>query len=492
MSDNIEKQAVHLVLLHSNDIHGDFSGQVKDGILTGGLSLLSGVLRKIRQQEANVIYAVAGDMFMGSIIDQEYKGLSTIRMTNALEPDAFCLGNHEVDYGLMHLLFLEKCADFPVVCANIYIRELNRRVFLPCVDLVRQGVKVRIIGLLTDSIGEKLLQEEQVDSSVSIRNPMKEIVQLLQKEQREPADLTVLLTHLGIEEDRKLAEMSAPEWGVDLIIGGHSHTFMESPELVNGIPIAQAGFGSGQLGRFDLYVDPEKKELVDWKWQLLKIDENTGEPDPLIDFYMDRFRAEVDRKYERTLVTFPCEYTHPWFHRETQLLDLFADLYQRTFETDVSLLASNVIRAKKLGPVLTYKEFIIGFPYENAVYQLRVTGRRLEQIIRHTLRKDAWEGTSIYILFSENMHVEITREDKIVQKIEIYGGDIEPDRIYKLGITEYSYKNPELFLGIEPGALGTEIEVKKVSDNDRVSFFEYLSLHSEFTLRNEGRLVLLD
>ena len=231
---------------------------------------------------------------------------------------------------------------------------------------------------------------------------------------------------------------------------------------------------------------------MDWKWQLLKIDENTGEPDPLIDFYMDRFRAEVDRKYERTLVTFPCEYTHPWFHRETQLLDLFADLYQRTFETDVSLLASNVIRAKKLGPVLTYKEFIIGFPYENAVYQLRVTGRRLEQIIRHTLRKDAWEGTSIYILFSENMRVEITREDKIVQKIEIYDGDIEPDRIYKLGITEYSYKNPELFLGIEPGALGTEIEVKKVSDNDRVSFFEYLSLHSEFTLRNEGRLVLLD
>ena len=246
MSDNIEKQAVHLVLLHSNDIHGDFSGQVKDGILTGGLSLLSGVLRKIRQQEANVIYAIAGDMFMGSIIDQEYKGLSTIRMTNALEPDAFCLGNHEVDYGLMHLLFLEKCADFPVVCANIYIRELNRRVFLPCVDLVRQGVKVRIIGLLTDSIGEKLLQEEQVDSSVSIRDPMKEIVHFLQKEQREPADITVLLSHLGIEEDLKLAEMSAPEWGIDLIIGGHSHTFMESPEVVKGIPIAQAGFGSGQ------------------------------------------------------------------------------------------------------------------------------------------------------------------------------------------------------------------------------------------------------
>ncbi len=493
MNNSTEKQpVVHMVLLHSNDIHGDFAGAVKDGVFTGGLSLLSGLLRRIRQQEPNVIYAIAGDMFMGSIIDQEYKGLSTIRMTNALEPDVFCLGNHEVDYGLMHLLFLEKCADFPVVCANIYIRELNRRVFLPCVDLVRDGVKVRIIGLLTDSIGEKLQQEDQVDSTVSIRDPMREIVQFLDKETREPADITVLLTHIGIVEDRVLAEMLKPEWGVDVILGGHSHTFMDKPEVVNGILIAQAGFGSGQLGRFDLYFDRERKEITDWKWELLQVNEKTGGPDPLIDFYMERFRTEVDRKYDQVLVTFPCEYTHPGFHRETQLLDLFADFYQKTFETDVFLLSSNVIRAKKLGPVVTRKDFIIAFPYENAVYQLTVSGRRLEEIIRHTLRKIAWEGTSIYFLFSENMNVEITREEKIIQKLEIYGGPVEPDKSYKLGITEYAYKNPELFLGIAPGELGTEVPVKKLSDNDRESFREYFASHGEARLRNEGRLRILD
>ena len=491
MNDH-KKQPVHLVLLHSNDIHGDFAGTSKEGLLTGGLSLLSGLLRRIRQEERNVIYAIAGDMFMGSIIDQEYKGLSTIRMTNALEPDVFCLGNHEVDYGLAHLLFLEKCSDFPVVCENIYIRELNRRVFLPFVDVIRQGVKVRIIGLLTDSIGEKLLQEEQVDSTVSIRDPLKEISQFLQKEMRGHADITILLTHIGIVEDRKLAEILAPEWGVDLILGGHSHTFMEQPETINGIPVVQAGFGSGQLGRFDLYFDRENRKITDWKWELLEVNEKTGEPDPLIDFYMDRFRTEVDRKYDQVLVTFPCEYTHPGFHKETQLLDLFADFYQRTFETDLFLLSSNVIRAKRLGPVVTRKDFIIAFPYENAVYQLTVSGRRLEQIIRHTLRKNAWEGTSIYFLFSENMRVEITREEKIIQKMEIYGGPVEADRKYKLGITEYAYKNPELFLGIAPEELGTEIPVKKLSENDRGSLWSFFALHDEISLRNEGRLVLLD
>lgn len=484
-------EPVHLVLLHTNDIHGDFFGGQKDGVFTGGLSLLSGMLRRIRQKEKNVLYAVAGDMFMGSIIDQEYRGLSTIRMTNALEPDVFCLGNHEVDYGLAHLLFLEKCADFPIVCANMYIRELNRRVFLPYVDLVREGVTVRFIGLLTDSIGEKLLQEKQVDSAVRIRDPLQDIGQLIEKERPAPADITVLLTHIGIEEDKKLAERIAPEWGVNLIIGGHSHTFMEEPLTVNGYPIAQAGCGSGQLGRFDLYVDPVKKRLTDWRWELLPVNEATSEADPLIDFYTDRFQDEVDKKYDQVLMTFPCEYTHPWFHRETQLLDLFADLYQKTFQTDLFLLSSNVIRAKKLGPVVTRKDFIIAFPYENEVYQLTVNGRRLEEIIQHTLRKNAWEGTSIYFLFSENLRVEITREEKIVQKTEIYGGPVEPERMYTLGITGYAYKNPVLFLGIEPGELGQDIEVKKLSENDRQSFWEYLALHGNIELKNEGRLRLI-
>lgn len=483
---------MHLVVLHSNDIHGDFFGAEKDQVFTGGLSLLSGKLRRIRQEERNVIYAVAGDMFMGSIIDQEYRGLSTIRMTNALEPDVFCLGNHEVDYGLAHLLFLEKCADFPVVCSNIYIRELNRRVFLPYVDIVRQGVRVRFIGLLTDSIGEKFQQEEQVDGAVSIRDPMKEIGQLLARESIGRADITILLTHIGIEEDKKLAGLIRPEWGVDLIIGGHSHSFMEEPLVVNGIPMVQAGCGSGQVGRFDLYYDPDEKKLDRWEWNLLPVNERTSERDPLIDFYTDRFQTEVDKKYDRVLVTFDREYTHPGFHRETQLLDLFADLYQNTFDTDVFLLSSNVIRAKRMGPVVTRKDFIIAFPYENEVYQLTVSGRRLEAVIRHTLRKDAWEGTAIYLFFSENLRAQITREEKIIRKMELRGGPIDPDGTYTLGITGYAYKNSEVFLGIRPEELGGEIPVKKLSDNDRMSFWNYLALHDQVSLRNEGRLEILE
>ncbi len=100
-------------LLHSNDMHGDFLAEQVDEDLVGGVSLLSGYIKKVRQEEDNVIYTIAGDMFRGSVIDSEYRGLSTIQIMNMLGPDIVTVGNHEVDYGIAHLLFLEKCAEFP-------------------------------------------------------------------------------------------------------------------------------------------------------------------------------------------------------------------------------------------------------------------------------------------------------------------------------------------------------------------------------------------
>ena len=102
-SGNIKK----LTILHSNDMHGDFLPKIVDGKETGGLARLAGYVNKVRSEKKNVIYANAGDMFRGSVIDSEYQGLSTIDLMNNLRPDVATVGNHEVDYGFAHLLFLE-------------------------------------------------------------------------------------------------------------------------------------------------------------------------------------------------------------------------------------------------------------------------------------------------------------------------------------------------------------------------------------------------
>jgi 5'-nucleotidase len=121
-------------ILHSNDMHGDFFAEGQRGKLIGGLALLSGYINKVRREEENVLYVISGDMLQGSIVDTEYKGISTMEIMNYLAPDVVSTGNLEFDYGLPHLLFLEKMANFPIVNANLYIKGYNKRLMNPYLD----------------------------------------------------------------------------------------------------------------------------------------------------------------------------------------------------------------------------------------------------------------------------------------------------------------------------------------------------------------------
>ena len=92
------KNLKKLTILHSNDLHGDFMAREVESELLGGVSMLSGYIQKVRAEEKNVLYTISGDMFRGSVIDSEFKGLSTIEIMNMLGPDVATLGNHEVSH----------------------------------------------------------------------------------------------------------------------------------------------------------------------------------------------------------------------------------------------------------------------------------------------------------------------------------------------------------------------------------------------------------
>jgi 5'-nucleotidase/UDP-sugar diphosphatase len=93
---NTRKNLKKFTILHSNDMHGDFLAEVKagEGKLIGGLALLSGYINKVRREEENVLFVISGDMVQGSLIDFEYKGISTMEIMNYLAPDVVALGNH--------------------------------------------------------------------------------------------------------------------------------------------------------------------------------------------------------------------------------------------------------------------------------------------------------------------------------------------------------------------------------------------------------------
>lgn len=152
-------------------MHGDFLAENVDSRLVGGVSMLSGYIAQTRAETANVIYAVAGDMFRGSIIDSEYKGVSTIEIMNMLAPDVVTIGNHEADYGLAHLLFLEKCARFPFVNANLRVRTSGARLFRPCHVVRLGGMKILFIGVITDAILAEAKKDADFGSLIEVTDP---------------------------------------------------------------------------------------------------------------------------------------------------------------------------------------------------------------------------------------------------------------------------------------------------------------------------------
>ena len=301
-------------------MHGDFLAEVQGekGELIGGLALLSGYVNKVRREEENVLYVISGDMVQGSLIDSEYKGISTIEIMNYLAPDVVALGNHEFDYGLPHLLFLEKMANFPVVNANLYIKKYFKRLMEPYVVINKAGFDILFTGIITEKVIDSIAQDELIGTLISLEDASAEVGKITDAYKNDDIDLTILLTHIGFESDVQLAKMLKPEWGVDMIIGGHSHTILSEPEKVNNVLIAQAGVGTDQIGRFDIVVDDDTNSIVDYKWQLIQINEKIAERDKALTEYIASFKEEVDRKYN----TIVCKFSDKLTHRREKLKHL--------------------------------------------------------------------------------------------------------------------------------------------------------------------------
>lgn len=305
------KHTKKITILHSNDLHGDFLAEQVDEKLVGGVSMLSGYIESVRKEEPNTLYVIAGDMFRGSVIDSEYKGLSTIEIMNALAPDVVTIGNHEVDYGIAHLLFIEKCARFPIINANLYIKNTATRLFTPYKIFRVDGMNILFIGVITQDVINQTKSESLVGAFVDTAAAAAEIGKICNAHNSIDIDFTVILTHIGFEEDKHLARQLDPAWGVDLIIGGHSHTFLEHAVEENGVVIAQAGTGTDQIGRFDIIVDTDGNCIDSYTWRSIPITADNCPRSPMIEHVLERFTQQIDEKYNFIIGRFRCELTHP-------------------------------------------------------------------------------------------------------------------------------------------------------------------------------------
>jgi 5'-nucleotidase len=490
---NLTERFKRFTILHSNDMHGDFLAEATgsaEGHVIGGMSLLSGYINKVRQTEKNVLFVISGDMLQGSTIDSEYQGLSTIEIMNYLAPDVVTLGNHELDYGLPHLLFLEKLANFPIVNANLYVKKYNRRLMQPYLILNVDGFDIMFIGIVTEEALKTLKRDRSIGTFINLEDAAAEVGKICNAYKNDDIDLTIILTHIGFEEDKKLAAMLDPAWGVDMIIGGHSHTFLEQPAEVNNILIAQAGVGTDQIGRFDIVVDDDTNSIVEWKWQLLPVDNNLADPDPEIEKLIASFKEEVDRKYNRLMGRLSRKLTHPKREQETELGNLIADIFAQLDNLDVVFVASGAIRGKELGPPVTLSDLRTVFPYKNSLYKFRVTGVQLTQIFAHIMRpENRIQGQSQYMQVNQGIKAVYNDAEKRVESLSIKGQAVQEEQHYTICIDDYRYQNSADNLGITNEELTKLGDPKVIATNPQDVLEEYLTHHQNLNSHIEGRLV---
>lgn len=480
----------HFTILHSNDMHGDFLAeeQAGGGPLHGGLALLSAYVNKVRAEEENVFYLIAGDMVQGSLIDSDYRGISTIDIMNYITPDVVSVGNHEVDYGVPHLLFLDKIANFPIVSANLYVKGFEKRLMQSHSVIKKAGLEVLFTGIITDKIIDSVRQDEVIGAFMDVHEAAAEVGRICNAYRNDDIDLTILLTHIGFESDKELAALLDPAWGVDMIIGGHSHTILEQPEVVNGILIAQAGTGTDQIGRFDIEVDDETNSIVNWKWQLIPINAELVEPDQGMVNFIARYKEEIDRKYSVVISKFTHEHTHPRREVESSLGNLMADALAESVLADVMLLGAGSVRIPALGPVVTLMDFRQCFPYDDSVTRFTVTGDTLKRMFNHWMRAENRDGEGECYQVNGAVRARYSEAEGRLVSLELNGTPVDDSATYTVALQGYHAINCKQYLDVTEEELLAAGPDKVVTTSAREVLEEWLRDHQLAGRAVEGRL----
>lgn len=265
---------VRLTILHTNDVHSRIEPFPLDGSRhqgLGGVARRSTLINSIRKTEKNVLLLDAGDMFQGTPYFNMFEGKLELELMSKLGYDAGTFGNHEFDNGIQGLAKHLHIANFPFLTANYdFTGTLLEGKTKEYLIIEKGGLRVGLTGVGIDVEG---LVDPNSHRGMTYLDPIpvvNRVAKFLKEEKK--CDLVICLSHLGYAyEDDKVSDLklAASTRHVDIILGGHTHTFLDEPTRVkdldgNEVWINQVGFAGIRLGRLDVVFNKAtgKKNIV--------------------------------------------------------------------------------------------------------------------------------------------------------------------------------------------------------------------------------------
>ena len=262
-----------LTVLHTNDVHSyidPFPADHPRNANMGGVARRAALIESIRKENPNVLLLDAGDIFQGTPYFNYYGGELEFKLMSMMKYDASTIGNHDFDNGLQGLYAQLPHATFDFISANYDFKNTVMDGFVkPYKVFDKNGIKVGVFGLgveLKGLVDKKMYGETVYNDPVETAQDM---VRILKKEQK--CDLVICLSHIGYSyrnEPNKICDLNLATLtkDIDMIIGGHTHTFLDKPTVVKNLEgkdvlVNQVGCYGINLGRIDVFFDSDKNKI---------------------------------------------------------------------------------------------------------------------------------------------------------------------------------------------------------------------------------------
>jgi 5'-nucleotidase len=372
---------VKVTLLQVNDV---YQFAPVDLGTRGGLARVLTLKKEIEKQSPHTLFLLSGDTISPSVESITYKGEQMIDAWNLAELDYSTFGNHEFDFGPDVLRQRMKESKFKWIAANVIDKQTGKPFGDAPAFVVREfdGVKVAIFGLTL----EETKTTSRPGPNVQFLNPCETARKLVAEIHASGVKTVIALTHLSMSEDKEVARCS----GVDVIIGGHEHTLLESSS--GGAPIFKMTADARELGQIDLNISKTTGAVESIDWKVIPVTDKIKD-DPKF--------ASLNRKYGALLKELAIVVGRSSVdldarsaagrRQETNVGNFIADAFRASTGADVGLMNGGSIRADEIirAGTLTKRDVLSILPFKNRVVKIELSGALLRQALEHGVARSA-------------------------------------------------------------------------------------------------------
>jgi 2',3'-cyclic-nucleotide 2'-phosphodiesterase (5'-nucleotidase family) len=476
-------------IIHTNDIHGgiaptdafwmnpDFPPPI--GNAPAAVTVINEIRAEAKQKNIPVITLDAGDWFKGTPVGDFTYGRAVMDFLNYVHEDAMTIGNHDFDFGIDTLKSLIRMSNAPVLCAN-FVKKGTDSVpdFLtPYMIIERDGLKIGIFGLITHYLAGMVSPD--IMAKFDVLKHYVGAASSIAALRSQGADIIIGLTHIGFTHDERLAD-SVP--GIDVIIGGHSHTGLTAPVEMPRYHtiICQAYSHLTAVGLLKLKIDKVTKRITSYDGELIDL---YGEEFPLDQTYLTRlanWQKDAEKGFDEIIGFTKRDMTRAGME-ESSIGDLITDAMREHFNADIAVHNSGGIRANISQGDITYRDVYKVDIFGNTAVTMTMTGKQVWDMLEMSIN-----GHHAFFQVSglKMVYDPLALPGQKLISVKIGGQPIDLNKNYVVVTNS--------FLAAGGGEYGIFSQPTDAEDSYlplRDIMAEYIKKHTPLDYKTEGRIV---